>query len=93
MEMKIERNVTKTDSGIAYRNYDHKRNEDITESVRLGITDVNRIIIIGRAMAQAVSLSPLTAEGLVRARVSLCGICGRQSGTGTAFLRVLWLSF
>jgi hypothetical protein len=33
----------------------------------------------GRAMAQAVSRRPLTAE----ARVRPCGICGGQSGTGT----------
>jgi hypothetical protein len=39
----------------------------------------------GRAMAQAVSLRPLTAEARVRSRVSPCGICGGQSGTGTGF--------
>jgi len=39
----------------------------------------------GRAMAQAVSRRPLTAEARVRARVSPCGICGGQSGTGTGF--------
>jgi hypothetical protein len=32
-------------------------------------------------MAQTVSRRPLTAE----ARVSPCGICGGQSGTGTGF--------
>jgi hypothetical protein len=36
-------------------------------------------------MAQAVSRRPLTAEDLVRSRVSPCRICGRQSGTGTGF--------
>ena len=35
----------------------------------------------GRAMAQAVSRRPLTAE----ARFGPCGICGGQSGTGTGF--------
>jgi hypothetical protein len=35
-------------------------------------------------MAQAVSRRPLTAEARVRARVSICGICG-QRGTGTGF--------
>jgi hypothetical protein len=39
----------------------------------------------GRAMAQAVSRRPLTAEARVRSRVSPCGICGGQSGTGTGF--------
>jgi hypothetical protein len=39
----------------------------------------------GRAMAQAVSRRPLTAETRVRSRVSPCGICGGQSGTGTGF--------
>jgi hypothetical protein len=38
-----------------------------------------------RAMTQAVSCWALNAEGRVRARVSLCGICGGQSGTGTGF--------
>jgi hypothetical protein len=40
---------------------------------------------LGRAMAQALSHRPLTAEARVRSRVSPCGICGGQSGTGTGF--------
>jgi hypothetical protein len=36
-------------------------------------------------MAQAVSRRPLTAEARVRSRVSQCGVCGGQSGTGTGF--------
>jgi hypothetical protein len=36
-------------------------------------------------MAQAVSRRPLTADARVRSRVSTCGICGGQSGTGTGF--------
>jgi hypothetical protein len=39
----------------------------------------------GRAMAQAVSRQPLTAEALVRSRVGTCGICGGQSRTETGF--------
>jgi hypothetical protein len=39
-----------------------------------------------RAMAQVVSRRPLTVEAWVRSRVSPCGICGGQSGTGTGFL-------
>jgi hypothetical protein len=38
-----------------------------------------------RAMAQAVSRRPLTAEARFQSRVSPCGICGGQSGTGTGF--------
>jgi hypothetical protein len=41
--------------------------------------------IVGRAMAQAVSRLPPTAEARVRSQVSPCGICGGQSGTGTGF--------
>jgi hypothetical protein len=43
----------------------------------------------GRAVAQAVSRRFSTAAVLVRAWVSLCGICGGQSGTRADFLRVL----
>jgi hypothetical protein len=39
----------------------------------------------GRAMAQAVSRRPPTAEARVRSRVGPCGICSGQSGTGTGF--------
>jgi hypothetical protein len=36
-------------------------------------------------MAQAGSRRPLTAEARAGSRVSPCGICGGQSGTGTCF--------
>jgi hypothetical protein len=39
----------------------------------------------GRAIAQAVSRRPLTAEATVLSRVSPFGICGGQSDTGTGF--------
>jgi hypothetical protein len=41
--------------------------------------------MLGRAMAQAVSRRPPTAEARLRSRVSPYGICGGQSGTGTGF--------
>jgi hypothetical protein len=34
-------------------------------------------------MAQAISRRPVTAEARVQSRVSPCGVCGGQSGTGT----------
>ena len=40
---------------------------------------------MGRAMTQAVSHRPLTAETRARSRVSPCRICGGQSGNGTDF--------
>jgi hypothetical protein len=40
---------------------------------------------LGRAMAQAVSHRSLTAQARIRSRLSPCGICGGQSGTGTGF--------
>jgi hypothetical protein len=45
--------------------------------------------VFGRGMAQAVSSRSPTAEARVRSRVSPCGICGGQSGTGTGFPGVL----
>ena len=36
-------------------------------------------------MDQAVSRRPVTAEDLVRSKVSACEICGIQSGSGTGF--------
>jgi hypothetical protein len=39
----------------------------------------------GHAIAQAVSCRALTAKARVHTRVSPCGICGGQSGTGTGF--------
>jgi hypothetical protein len=39
----------------------------------------------GRAMAQAVSRLPLTANAQLRARVRPFVICGGQSGTGASF--------
>jgi hypothetical protein len=42
-------------------------------------------MVLGRAMVQAVSRRPPTAEAQVRSRVSPCGICGGQSDSGTGF--------
>jgi hypothetical protein len=50
---------------------------------------LNFYLHFGRAIAQAVSRWLPTAATRVRARVSLCGICGGQSGAGANFLRVL----
>jgi hypothetical protein len=43
------------------------------------------LIESGRAMAEAGSCWPLTAEARVRAQVNPCGICGGRSVTGTGF--------
>jgi hypothetical protein len=58
------------------------------KKLRSTITRTQRGVRVyqGRAMAQAVSHRPLTAEALVRARANPCGISDRQSGTGTGFL-------
>jgi hypothetical protein len=45
--------------------------------------------ILGRAIAQAVSLWLPTAAAWVRARVWSSGICGGQSDASAGFLRVL----
>jgi hypothetical protein len=42
----------------------------------------------GRAVAQVVSRWLPTAAAWVHIRAA-CGVCGRQSGTGAGFLRVL----
>jgi hypothetical protein len=60
--------------------YTHSFNDDR----RYIILKIN-IVVKGRAMAQAVSRPPPTAEARVRSRVSTYGICGGQSGTGTGF--------
>jgi hypothetical protein len=60
----------------------------IKHNTIIGITmyiTARECLVEGRAMAQAVSLRPLTAEARVRSRVSPCGICGGQSSTGTGF--------
>jgi hypothetical protein len=63
------------------------------ECCSLRITGNQEIkLSMGRAMAQAVSHRPLTAEARVRNRVSPCGICSVRSGTETGFLRVLRVS-
>jgi hypothetical protein len=36
-------------------------------------------------MTQVVTHRPITTEAWVQSRVSPCGICGGQSGTGTGF--------
>jgi hypothetical protein len=47
------------------------------------INVVIKLYLNGRAMAEAVSRRPVTAEAWLRSRVSPCAICGGQSGTGT----------
>jgi hypothetical protein len=47
--------------------------------------DYCKVFSLGRAMVQAVSRRPPTADARVRSRVSPCGICGGQSGKGTGF--------
>jgi len=48
-------------------------------------TGLNNKDLEGRAMAQAISRRPLTAEARVRVRVKPCGVCGGKSGTEIGF--------
>jgi hypothetical protein len=48
---------------------------------------------MGRAMAQAVSLRPLTTESRFRARVTPCEIFGGRSGTETGFSELFGFPF
>jgi hypothetical protein len=48
-------------------------------------THVTISFVLVRAMAQAVSRRPLTAEAWVQSRVIPCGIYSGQSGNGTGF--------
>jgi hypothetical protein len=47
-----------------------------------------RLLFKGRAMAQAISRRPSTAEARVRPRVSPCGICGEKVTLGEIFSQV-----
>jgi hypothetical protein len=44
----------------------------------------------GPAIDQVVRLQFPTAAAQVQSQVRSCGVCDEQSGTGEAFLRVLW---
>jgi hypothetical protein len=61
--------------------------QNVTNNSQKG--SVNRVHVLNvytePCLAQAVSRRPPTAEARVRSRVSPCGICGGQSGTGTGF--------
>jgi hypothetical protein len=56
----------------------------------LSLDTMNRLcLLMGRAIAQAVSCWLPTAAARVRSRFWSSGSCGGQSGTGADFLRVL----
>jgi hypothetical protein len=63
---------------IALSLYKLRHPRSLTKPFRLNCIEV-------RAIAQAVSRRHFTAETQVRSQLSLCKICGGQSGTGTAF--------
>jgi hypothetical protein len=54
-----------------------------SENVDCGPACSQLRLCLGRALTQAVSRRPLTAEVRVCAPVGPCEICGGQSGTGT----------
>jgi hypothetical protein len=60
--------------------YQHRRSHNPDDIFRVQFNPED-----GRAMTQAVSRGPPTTEARFRSRVSLFGICGGQSGTGTGF--------
>jgi len=43
------------------------------------------LVLSGRALAQAVSRRPATAEARVQSQASLCGVCVAQSETEPGF--------
>jgi len=43
------------------------------------------LIVLGHAMAEAISHWPLTMKTLVQFQASLCGICGGKSGIGSVY--------
>jgi hypothetical protein len=59
--------------------------------IRRNVTWQKVISAVDRAVAQAVSRRLPIAAARLRAQVKICGICGGQSGTGAAFLRLLRL--
>jgi tRNA U54 and U55 pseudouridine synthase Pus10 len=63
----------------------HQTTEKVLEANHLKTTLTLRNSQGGRAMTQVVSHWSLTAEARFRSRVSPCGICGGQSGTGRVF--------
>jgi hypothetical protein len=87
VSLRTESNHNSNACAARCRCYEHTagytRNTIMKRTVFCGVTP--RSAIAGRAMAQAVSCRPPTAEARVRSRVSPCGICGGRSSIGTGF--------
>jgi hypothetical protein len=61
----------------------------ISPKTFLAPTNIVELPSGGDTIAQAIRVQPLTLTARVLSHIRLCGIYGRQSGTGASFLRVL----
>jgi hypothetical protein len=69
--------------GIEHRALDNSLACSFLHLVQISFFNPKTANLMGRTMVQVACRRCLSAEARVRARVSPCGTCGGQSGTGT----------